>query len=203
MNKIINIIVLKLGWVISKLSVLVAICRNDQFSRNFMGKAHIQYPYVIQGLENIKCGESVNIGVGATLFCTRAKLVFKGHFVSGPHLTIITGDHMPLLGKYLDEVTDLDKDRHDINHQYDKDVIIEEDVWAGANVTILKGVTIGRGCIIAAGAVVTHSMPPYSIVGGVPAKVLKKRWNDDQIREHELKCYPELTMSIHNCDEEN
>ena len=188
MNKIKKILVLKLGWVISKLSVIVAIYWNDLFSSKFYGKAHIQYPYVIQGLENIQCGESVNIGVGATLFCTRAKLVFKGHFVSGPHLTIITGDHMPVVGRYLDTVTDLDKDNYDVDHQYDKDVIIEEDVWAGANVTILKGVTIGRGCIIAAGAVVTKDMPPYSIVGGVPARVIKKRLTDEQIIEHESKC---------------
>lgn len=68
----------------------------------------------------------------------------------------------------------------------DKDVIIEEDVWCGANVTILKGVTIGRGSIIAAGAVVTKNIPAYSIAGGVPAKVIKKKFTDSQIAEHEI-----------------
>lgn len=47
-------------------------------------------------------------------------------------------------------------------------------MWCGANVTIMKGVTIGRGSIVAAGAVVTKSCSPYSIIGGVPAKFIKR-----------------------------
>lgn len=57
-------------------------------------------------------------------------------------------------------------------------VIIGDDVFIGANVTILKGVTIGNGSVIAAGAVVTSDIPPYSIAGGVPAKVLASRGSD-------------------------
>lgn len=56
-----------------------------------------------------------------------------------------------------------------------KPVIVEDDVWIGGRVTILPGVTIGTGSILAAGAVVTKSTPPYSIVGGNPAKVIKYR----------------------------
>ncbi len=54
-------------------------------------------------------------------------------------------------------------------------VIIGNDVWIGQRVMIMPGVTIGDGCIIAAGAVVTKDIPPYSIAGGVPARVLKSR----------------------------
>lgn len=54
-----------------------------------------------------------------------------------------------------------------------KPIIIEDEVWIGANVTILQGVTIGKGSIVAAGSVVTKSVEPYSIVGGVPAKFIK------------------------------
>lgn len=57
------------------------------------------------------------------------------------------------------------------------------------NTTILKGVTIGRGCIVAAGAVVNKSTPPYSIVGGVPAKILRMRFTEEQIKEHERILY--------------
>ena len=56
-----------------------------------------------------------------------------------------------------------------------QEIIIEGENWIGANVTIIGGVTVGRGSIIAAGAVVTKSIPPYSIAGGIPAKVIKKR----------------------------
>lgn len=53
-------------------------------------------------------------------------------------------------------------------------VTIGNDVWIGANATILPGVTIGNHSVVAAGAVVTKDVPPYSLVGGVPAKILKK-----------------------------
>lgn len=153
------------------------------------GVKRIQYPFFIIGENNIQLAEHVNIGAGSTIFTTRAKLIIKQHFVSGPGLTIITGDHMPLLGRFLDTISDADKDMYDVNHEYDQDVIIEEDVWCGANVTILKGVTIGRGSIIAAGAVVTKDIPRYSIAGGVPAKVIKKRMTDEEIAAHESKLY--------------
>ncbi len=57
----------------------------------------------------------------------------------------------------------------------DRDVTIGSDVWIGTHVTITAGVTIGNGCIIAAGAVVTKDLPPDSIVGGIPATVIKQR----------------------------
>ncbi len=52
---------------------------------------------------------------------------------------------------------------------------IEDDVWLGVNSTVLAGVTIGKGSIVAAGAVVTKDVPPYAIVAGVPAKVISTR----------------------------
>lgn len=54
-------------------------------------------------------------------------------------------------------------------------VVVEDDCWIGTNVTLLSGVRVGRGSIVAAGAVVTRDVPPWSIVGGVPARVLKSR----------------------------
>ena len=51
--------------------------------------------------------------------------------------------------------------------------------------TILKGVTVGRSSIIAAGSLVVKDVPPYSVVGGVPAKVIKMKWREDEIAVHE------------------
>lgn len=56
-----------------------------------------------------------------------------------------------------------------------KEILVEDDVWVGSNAIITGGVTIGKGSIIGAGAVVTKSVEPFSIMGGVPAKLIKKR----------------------------
>jgi len=66
-------------------------------------------------------------------------------------------------------------------------IIVGNDVWIGLNVVIMDGVTIGDGAIIGAGAVVTKNIEPYAIVGGVPAKLIKKRFNDKIIKRL-LKC---------------
>lgn len=58
-------------------------------------------------------------------------------------------------------------------------IIVEDDVWIGYRSTILSGVTLGKGCVVAAGAVVTNDVPPYAIVGGVPAKIIKYRFDND------------------------
>ncbi|CAG8961482.1 hypothetical protein HYFRA_00013934 [Hymenoscyphus fraxineus] len=60
------------------------------------------------------------------------------------------------------------------NIEFAKEVTIGNDCWIGGNVVILAGVSIGEGCTIAAGAVVTKSVPPYSVAAGVPARVIKK-----------------------------
>lgn len=60
-----------------------------------------------------------------------------------------------------------------------KSIVIEDDVWIAGCANIMAGVTVGRGSVVAAGAVVTHDVPPYSVVAGVPARVIKKRKTED------------------------
>ena len=77
-------------------------------------------------------------------------------------------------------VTALNHNFSDSNKRIDEQgvstspVIIEDDVWIGANAVVLPGVTIGNHCVVAAGAVVTKDVPPHSLVAGVPAKVIKQ-----------------------------
>lgn len=138
-----------------------------------------------KGLWNMSIGEGSSIPKGSTFYCTEAPLTIGKKVIFGPSPTIITGDHrIDVIGKYI-------MDSHEKLPENDAPVVIEDDVWCGANVTILKGVTIGRGSVIAAGAVVTKSCPPYSIMGGVPAKVLKCRFTIDEAIEHERQLYPE------------
>ena len=136
---------------------------------------------IFEGCKNIRIGSGTYIGPRALFYSTKAKLIIGKKVVFGPSVTIITGDHRTdVIGSYIQDVTEKLPDN-------DKDVVIEDDVWIGTNVTILKGVTIGTGSIVAAGAVVTKSFPPYSIIGGCPAQLIKKRFNDSEIIEHEKK----------------
>ncbi len=148
-----------------------------------------------KGLENLSIGEGTSIPRGSTFYCTRAPLTIGKKVIFGPHPTIITGDHrIDVIGKHIMDVLDEEK-----LPENDAPVVIEDGVWCGANVTILKGVTIGRGSIVAAGAVITKKMPPYSIIGGVPAKVLKFRFSVDEVMEHEKGLYSEeeqMTRSL-------
>lgn len=62
-------------------------------------------------------------------------------------------------------------------------IVIDDDVWIGFGVTILSGVHIGQGAVIAAGAVVVSDIPPYAIAGGVPARVIKYRFESNMIED--------------------
>lgn len=114
------------------------------------------------GPENMTLGDDVSIGERATIMCTRAKVKIGDHVMFGPNVTIITGGHRTdLVGRYMTKVTNAEKRPED-----DRDIVFEGDNWIGANATILRGVTVGRGAIIAAGAVVTKDVTPYSVWGG-------------------------------------
>lgn len=141
---------------------------------------------IFKGLENIYISDDVRIARYAVIYTTRAKVRIGSKVGIAPYLKIITGNHHAhCVGHFMFD-GDYKKSEDD-----DKDVVIEGDSWFGINVTILAGVTIGRGSVIAAGAVVTKSCPPYSIIGGVPAKVLKFRFTVDEVIEHERLLYPE------------
>ena len=72
------------------------------------------------------------------------------------------------------------------------DVVVEEEVWIGANVTLLAGTKVGRGAIIGAGSVVSGKrIPPYAIVMGNPCKVVGFKFTPDQVVEHEKLMYDE------------
>jgi len=128
-----------------------------------------------------RCGKKVNIEKGA-IFSAKVSL---GDFSGIGMNSRINGDCS--IGDYVMMGCDVVVitrnhafDRTDIpmmhqGFEEERPVVIGNDVWIGDRVIIMPGVHVGDGSIIAAGAVVTHDVPSYTIVGGVPAKVIKSR----------------------------
>lgn len=134
--------------------------------------------------ENIEAGNYVSIGGGATFLASESKIKIGNKVLFGPNVTIIGGNHnTSVIGKYMYDV-------HEKRPEDDQDILIDDDVWVGANATILKGVHLHRGCVIAAGAVVTRDVSPYAIAAGVPAKMISFRFNIENILYHEEALYP-------------
>jgi len=99
-------------------------------------------------------------------FCTFAPNVYIS---SGKHYY----DHKPYL--YIKDQAELVANDKTLSQAHSKKVTIGDDCWLGINSVIMAGLTIGRGCIIGANAVVTKDLEPFSVVGGAPAKLIKKR----------------------------
>lgn len=142
-------------------------------------------PHWLDKKRNIYISEKTIIGAKSYISAYNAKFIVKKNCAIAQGLTVHTGNHVRILGKFITDTTDEIKPQG-----YDKDVTIEEDCWIGCNVTLLSGVTIGRGSTIAAGAVVNKDIPPYCIAGGVPAKVIKFYWTIEEILQHETFLYP-------------
>jgi acetyltransferase-like isoleucine patch superfamily enzyme len=119
-------------------------------------------------IKNIGVGLIVGNDVGIAQNCfiqVRGKVIIGSHVMFGPNVSIFSENHgftsleTPMIGQPTIR----------------GEVVIEDDVWLGTRSVILSGIRIGKGSIIAAGALVNRDIPPYSIVAGVPGKVIKSR----------------------------
>lgn len=114
----------------------------------------------------------------------KGKLIVKKYAAIGAGCIIIPGDHVPTVGvpQYL-------AGKLHIN-DVDGEIVVGEDAWVGAGAILLSHCRIGRGAVVAAGAVVSKPVPPYAVAAGVPAKVIATRFSIEQIIEHESILYP-------------
>lgn len=114
----------------------------------------------------------------------KGKLRVRKYAAVGSGCIIIPGDHVPTVG-----VPQFLAGRLHINDA-DGEIVIGEDAWVGAGTILLSHCEIGRGAVVAAGAVVSKQVPPYAVVAGIPAKIIASRFSIEQILEHEALLYP-------------
>lgn len=139
----------------------------------------------------IELGNNVSLGSGSIIECTGVIRQLGEGLKIGNHVGFAQNCFLEVRGKITigdDCIFASDVSIAAENHNFDKisqpirlqgatrkGITIEKNCWIGTKVIILDGVTIGEGSIIAAGAVVNRDIPPYSVAGGIPAKVIKSR----------------------------
>lgn len=142
-------------------------------------------PLYITKKENVYLDEYTRIQTGGTILTVTGKFILKKYSAIASRCTIITGNHIPTVGIPQTEL------RNHPHTDAEKDIIVEEDVWIGSNVTLLAGAHIGRGAVIGACSLVNKEIPPYAIAVGTPAKIIAVKFTKEQIIRHEMKIYPE------------
>lgn len=154
------------------------------------------FPSTITCPERVFLHEYTRIQKNNIIYNYQGRFVMKKYSGASVNLTVITGNHTPTVGipqYYLAPFHINDKE---------KDIIVEEDVWIGANVTLISGAHIGRGAVIGACCLVRNEIPPYAIAVGIPSKIVGVKFSKEQIIEHEKKLYlPEDRMSENEIDE--
>lgn len=143
-------------------------------------------------LSQITVGRRTYGGLRIFAFGNKEESLTIGHFcsIAADVSFILGGNHsycglstFPFLAKYFDT----------IEAETKGPIVIEDDVWIGNGVTVLSGVCIGQGAVIAAGSVVSKDIPPYSIAGGNPAKVIKYRFEDRIIEKLKKLDFSKIT----------
>lgn len=176
-----NIMTSILGFFLDFVMKVFSRCIRSYRMRLF--KSHGKNVYIGKGCfftyKNISIGNNVQIGHRCIFQSTHGLISIGNHVMFGPEVHIHGGNHITnIVGKYMDEIE---------KKSNDGVVVVEDDVWIGAKAIVLENVTIGKGSVVGAGAVVTKNVPPYSIVVGNPAMVVKKRFTKEQAEIHENK----------------
>jgi acetyltransferase-like isoleucine patch superfamily enzyme len=114
----------------------------------------------------IQIGDRVGLNANVYLnACIGGRIVMGSDVLVGPNVVFRTSDH-----RYSDATIPIARQGHSAGA-----IVVGDDVWIAANVTLVGGITVGDGAVVAAGAVVVEDVPPYTVVGGVPARVIRHR----------------------------
>jgi acetyltransferase-like isoleucine patch superfamily enzyme len=116
---------------------------------------------ILWGLEHLHVGENVYVGPGVVVICLDNVSIGDG-VLFGPHVVVSNGNHRFRNGAYQ------------FAENTTAPIAIGAGSWIGANATILSGVTIGKGVLVAANSTVTHDVDDYDVVGGVPARSMRR-----------------------------
>ena len=146
-------------------------------------------------LEQVTVGKGTYGGVNALIFSDTLRLSIGSYCSIAPDVSFIAGaDHsMSFVSTFPYRVKVMGEKYEAVSKG---NIIIDDDVWIGYGATILSGVHISQGAVVAAGAVVSRDVPPYAIVGGIPAKVIKYRFNPQVIRYLLTLDYSKLTEDL-------
>ena len=154
----------------------------DKFG-HFGARATLGVPCDLKKPRNIYIYEHSRIGPKANIMTMgESKFIMKRESEFAEGLVVVTSNHKQSVGVF--------RESNNADNVY-RDIIVEEDVWGGINVTLLCGAHIGRGCIIGAGAVVRRKVPPYAVLVGNPARIVKFKYSVDDIIHHEQALYAE------------
>jgi acetyltransferase-like isoleucine patch superfamily enzyme len=190
--------------MINKIRILVEVLTDglQGIRLSFFSSRHDRYGYLAKTSsvrtpvwgpkQNVYIYENCGINSDAKFICQEGKFILRRNCSVGPNLTVITFNHKYNIIGQRPEADGWGK-------LEPNDVIVNEDVWIGANVTLCPGTVIGRGSIIAAGSVCVknHIYPPYSIIGGNPAKFIKFRLSlEEQIKQEEMTYIGEERINI-------
>ena len=137
-----------------------------------------KHSYGIKKIRIRSWGEGANLYIGSFCSIANGNTVFLGGNHRGDWGTTCPFGHVNMEAFPNGIVNG--KDGHPVSKG---NVIIQNDVWIGSSCTIMSGVTIGSGSILAAGSLVSKNVPPYAIVGGNPAKIIKYRFSEAIIAE--------------------
>ena len=163
----------------NKISIGKSVFIGDNVEINALSKQGVVLGNNVSVLKNtiIECtgvlqnlGEGLivgnNVGIAQNCFIqVRGKVIIGNNVIFGPNVSIFSENH-------VFDIPDLPVSIQGVSR---KGVTIEDGVWLGTRVVILDGVTIGKNSIVAAGSIVTKNVLPYTIVGGVPAQLIKNR----------------------------